>query len=305
MNFVKSFKLFESRLTEYDTLMGQMLHLYGSIPLPKEKSSVVIRNIVLNTNKKFYKLGEDVNISHTAPHDKVRFKDYFDSLLKSKDSRGFNFEGTLAGLFDGKLSSRGAKWDITIDNKTWSVKFVDLPSKAPEIGSFRAALEENNLIYQVDDAEGLTKLFKGSDTNLKNQAFSVVSRGITGGWIIAYPIKTKNGYNIVINIIDLATMKDLLVNRGLSVSPKAGLKSKYTLALSAKYKGHPNVIKSTIIVPRLKLEELRKLNRSSDENEWANSVFGDLGSKIRPDVLRYIRNNPEEVANRLLKFKEF
>ena len=81
MKFLKNFQLFESKrkkLSEYDDLMGRLLHLYGSIPLEKEKDSVVISKIIFNTIGKYYRLGEDVNITHQADHDKVRIKDYFD-----------------------------------------------------------------------------------------------------------------------------------------------------------------------------------------------------------------------------------
>ena len=49
MKFLKSYKIYENNLTpeeEYFDLMGKLLHLYGGIPVPKEKSSIVIKKIV-------------------------------------------------------------------------------------------------------------------------------------------------------------------------------------------------------------------------------------------------------------------
>jgi len=77
-------------LEERDRLMGELLHLYGSIPVPKEKSSEVIRKIVIDTDGEFFKLGENIKPGSRKPHDKVRFTDYFDSLLSSKDIRGIS-----------------------------------------------------------------------------------------------------------------------------------------------------------------------------------------------------------------------
>jgi len=52
MKYLNDFKLFENRkLTEYDDIMGKLLHLYGSIPLEKEKASIVIGKIVLNSKE--------------------------------------------------------------------------------------------------------------------------------------------------------------------------------------------------------------------------------------------------------------
>lgn len=327
MKFLKGFKLFEKvdtniKLDTYDYLMGKLLHVYGSIPLQKEKARIVISKIIYNTHGKYYNLGDDVNIRHQADHDKVRFKDYFDSLLDSKDSRGHNFEGTLAGLFNGKLSKRGEKWDITIDEKTWSVKFIDNPAKAPEIGSFnkiilnaseepkegdRLSLYYPNLHDDIIEEGGLTILFRSNNTELKEKAFNVISHGITGGWIIAYPVKSKTASNINIqmNIISVEQMRKMFVEKGMSVSPKAGIKSYFTLALSARFKYEPNIIKSVIKIPVLSLSEIRRISRTNMEDEWSQNVFGEYGYKIRPDVLRYIKNNSDEIANRLIKFKYF
>lgn len=315
MKFLKDFRIFENsvksdpnlKLSPYDDLMGKLLHLYGSIPLQKEKAKIVISRIIYNTMGKYYNLGDDVNIRHQADHDKVRFKDYFDSLLSSKDSRGHNFEGTLAGLYNGELSTRGEKWDIIINEKTWSVKFIDNPSKAPEIGSFQKILKDKGLEQDIVSEKGLTNLFKSNNTELKLKVFNIIADGITGGWIIAFPIKSRRGdnINIQINIISVEQMKKMLVEQGMSVAPKAGVKSYFTLALSARFKANPDIIKSLIKIPSLPLGELRRIVRTSAEDEWSNSVFGEYGSKIRPDVLRFIKNNSDEIANRLIKFKEF
>lgn len=312
MKFLKGFKLFENidtniKLNPYDDLMGKLLHVYGSIPLQKEKARVVISKIIYNTNGKYYNLGDDVNIRHQADHDKVRFKDYFDSLLFSKDSRGHNFEGTLAGLFNGELSQRGEKWDIIIDEKTWSVKFMDNPSKAPEIGSFHKIIKDAGIEEEIIEEGGLTRLFKSNNRELKLKSFNIIANGITGGWIIAYPVKLQKGRNINIemNIISVEQMKKMFVEKGMSVAPKAGMKSYFTLALSARFKAEPDIIKSMIKIPLLPLSELRRISRTNTEDEWSQNVFGEYGAKIRPDVLRYIKNNSDEIADRLTKFKEF
>jgi hypothetical protein len=318
LNHIRSFNLFEgkkvasvesieSEQEESDRLMGELLHLYGSIPLPKEKSSIVIKKIIANSMGYYFDLGEKVNIEESTPHDhdKVRFKDYFESLLKDKDSRGHNFEGTLAGLFNGKLSRRGEKWDITIDEKTWSVKFLESGSKAPEIGRFETLLTDADLEYEVESEGGLTWLFQVGPDDLKKEVWEeVISSGITGGWIIAYPDDINNPSSIILNIITVDVMESILMN-GLTAAPKGGKKEVFNLALSARFKDQPGVIKSSIIIPQLSLKDLREISKSQDENEWSGYVFGKIGSKIRPDVLRFIGNNSEEIGKRLLNLKNF
>ena len=49
MKYLKYFKLFESveiEIDEYNDYMGKLLQLYGSFPVPKEKSSIVIKKII-------------------------------------------------------------------------------------------------------------------------------------------------------------------------------------------------------------------------------------------------------------------
>ena len=159
-------KLFESFqddeesifLEEKIRLMGELLHLYGSIPVPKEKSSEVIKKIVIDTDGEFFKLGENIKPGSRKPHDKVRFADYFDSLLSSKDIRGHNFEGCLTGLYGGELNKRGGRWDITINDRNYSVKFVDGPGERVQLGSYKSYLTEYQ--DQIESLGGIGKLFR-------------------------------------------------------------------------------------------------------------------------------------------------
>ena len=296
-------KLYEAALSQREELLGKLLHLYGSIPVSKQKSNVVIKKILYrnttHADEPFFKLGEDINMISDAPQDKVRFVDYFDSLINSKETRGHNFEGTIAGLYNGELSVPGEKWDVSIQGKTWSVKFIDTSSKAPEIGRYKKIISDNNLINSVDKYNGLTKIFRTSNDvyvdMLKEEIwYSVISHGITGGWLIGYPYKG----DIVMHMINLDSMRDLLFS-GYTASPKGGLISFYSLALSSRYKNISKEYK--IKIPKLNLKELKQLYLNKEENEWSKDIFGSYSNRIRPDVLRYIRENEVEIANKLLQ----
>lgn len=301
------FILESKKLDEYDLLMGKLLHLYGSIPVQKEKASIVISKIILNGRKKHFRLGDDIDISHESTHDKVRFVDYFDSLIKSKDIRGHNFEGTICGLYGGDLSQRGEKWDLTINGQSWSVKMVNSGSERIEIGSFFNDILRKNKDKEFEYLGGITKIFRESDDNeIKNNLFDIISNRITGGWIIAYPVYKDNKLSeISVNTISVESMRDLLVNKGLSVAPKSGMKDLFSLALSSTYKRYDGVNKSKIIIPTLTLRDLRDVWTSSDESSWGYNVFGKWTEKIRPDVLRYMKNNSEEISNKMRKFSNF
>jgi hypothetical protein len=301
MRFIKDFRLFESvhdNTPTYNELMGKLLHLYGSIPVPKEKSSVVIKKIINTSMGKLFKLGDNVDINFCKIHDKIRFSDYFDSLLEDKDVRGHNFEGFVCGLFGGQLSTRGAKYDLTIEGKRYSVKFVDHKSKAPEVGRFKNIITQRpRLDTMVVDAGGLTRTFKGGNTGLKSGIWNVITAEIDG-WILAYPDDINNPKNIVLNIVEKSDMFDL-INSGMVVAPKGGYVDIYSLALSAKYTSKGKYTKSIIKIPQVSLIELQDEYKTIEEENWAPEVFGNMAYKIRPDVLRYIRVNKDNVIKKL------
>jgi len=301
MKFIKEFSLFEGvhdNTPTYNDLMGKLLHLYGSIPVPKEKSSVVIKKIINTSMGKTFKLGEDVDINFCKVHDKIRFSDYFDSLLEDKDVRGHNFEGLVCGLFDGKLSTRGAKYDLTIEGKRYSVKFVDHKSKAPEIGRFKNIItQRTSLDEMVIENGGLTRIFKGKNTRLKSGIWNVITAEIDG-WILAYPDDIKDPKNIVLNIVEKSDMFNI-INDGIVVSPKGGYADIYSLALSSRYISKGKYTKSVVKIPQVSLIELQDEYETIEQENWAPEVFGNMAYKIRPDVLRFIRLNKDTVIKRL------
>jgi hypothetical protein len=301
MKFIKEFSLFESvhdNTPTYNDLMGKLLHLYGSIPVPKEKSSVVIKKIINTSMGKTFKLGENVDINFCKIHDKVRFSDYFDSLLEDKDVRGHNFEGFVCGLFDGQLSTRGAKYDLTIEGKRYSVKFVDHKAKAPEVGRFKSIITQRpGLNDMVVENGGLTKIFKSKNTRLKSGIWNIITTEIDG-WILAYPDDINNPKNIILNIVEKADMFNI-INDGMVVAPKGGYADIYSLALSSRYISKGKYAKSIIKIPQVSLIELQDEYKTIEEENWAPGVFGNMAYKIRPDVLRYIRINKDTVIKRL------
>jgi hypothetical protein len=301
MKFIKEFSLFESvhdNTPTYNDLMGKLLHLYGSIPVPKEKSSVVIKKIINTSMGKTFKLGENVDINFCKIHDKVRFSDYFDSLLEDKDVRGHNFEGFVCGLFDGQLSTRGAKYDLTIEGKRYSVKFVDHKAKAPEVGRFKSIITQRpGLNDMVVENGGLTKIFKSKNTRLKSGIWNIITTEIDG-WILAYPDDINNPKNIILNIVEKADMFNI-INDGMVVAPKGGYADIYSLALSSRYISKGKYVKSIIKIPQVSLIELQDEYKTIEEENWAPVVFGNMAYKIRPDVLRYIRINKDTVIKRL------
>jgi hypothetical protein len=307
---IKLFESFQDNeesifLEEKNRLMGELLHLYGSIPVPKEKSSEVIKKIVIDTDGEFFKLGENIKPGSRKPHDKVRFADYFDSLLSSKDIRGHNFEGCLAGLYGGELNKRGGRWDITINDRNYSVKFVDGPGERVQLGSYKSYLTEYQ--DQIESLGGIGKLFRIRNNKLKRKVWSKIVGSTTeniseiNGWIIAYPVGiTGNWSSIVCHLIDFDTMTNMVLKEDMTVAPKQGWSDYYSLAISSQFKNKG--IKFEIEVPIMNLEELRLISLMDYEQKFSKKVFGEVSRKIRPDVLRYIIKNKDKIIKKMSEF---
>lgn len=272
---------------DYDKLMSELFYLYGSIPLEKEKSSEVINKIILSEFGKSYKLGDDIHIDKLSNHNLIRFIDYFDSLISSKDIRGHCYEGTLAGLYGGKLSKRGNKWDMLLNGEKWSIKFSDFPNKAIEIGRYGRKIKksDSDLYEEIIKIGGLNSLFKWNKDNskdeLKERTIEIMFTGEYtkgGGWIISYLDNSSDSKTDVIcqYILRYEDIKYLLMN-GFTTGPKQGeSKQPFSLSLSSTYK-YLNYKPAKIFIPtKSKKEDLLSDYGFDDLVEWAEKILKEV-----------------------------
>jgi hypothetical protein len=190
MKYIKLFKIFENtsqteeekkereEKEQLEKLMGKYLHLYGSIPITKDKAAEVIPKMlvkVYGNNGPGFTLENPVMLNSIEDFKtRLRFLDYFDSILQFKETRGHNFEGLVAGLYGGVLStSKSSKADLTINGEGISVKFIDQKGKAPEIGSFKD-------IFDKDTSHTISFMNNiGADEVLSIKDYVVIQGGLT------------------------------------------------------------------------------------------------------------------------------
>jgi hypothetical protein len=285
MKYLESFSKFErlelisenvSNVNPYDALMGKLLHLYSSIPVPKQKASIALSLMIGQP----YSLSTDIDFnSKSVPfQDKIRIIDYLNSLLKNTEIRGDNFEGFLCGLYGGTLSpSKVSKHDITIGGVDWSIKYTEFGDYNPEIGSFKNILKKSNKIIRyefgngyykdtpifsfVTEYGGLTNIFRNNPSveirgereqqqwnSIKNIILDEIFNSpemanfggvITGTTNVKIP-KEGNPLDsitqIILNIIEKDKLRELFFNGMVNQPKKGGAEGPYTLRLKNSYK---------------------------------------------------------------------
>ena len=97
-------------------------------------------------------------------------------------------------------------------------------------------------------------------------------------------------------------MRKLLFS-GNTTSPKKGASGLFNLALNSSYTKLTQ--KYRIKIPKFTTAQLKELYLNETETEWAKDVFSNYGKSIRPDVLRYIKDNRIQIAKNLEKFENF
>jgi len=326
MKYIKSYKIFESNfniIDNWDTLTkeqkkGNLLRLYASISTHKTKSSQVINYIIKNIKGKLYDINETYqiidfdDINEWGLHNKLRFHDYFNSLIDNKDTRGFNFEGTIAGLFGGKLSKNlDSRYDIIIDNIYYSIKFVDNINESISLGSIKDSIEECIVIIDNDDSinEKLKKyIINKLETKKIHEFFNDDKIPLSEKQLI-FDESYKNvnmfilGYlldnKIIVNVINKIDMRNYICNSKLLLAPKSG---NYSLRINKFIYDNLTTSRFEIIIPEITNEELDKL-RDIESLKIAKDIFGyNISKKLRPDVIDDIIKNKDYIFKNLSDF---
>ena len=149
MKNIKDNVLQEQKDNNLDYELGVQMSSLGPIPKAKKQAAEVIKRIFNSSKQEFYKPGDNISLGDDlkTTKDKIRFFEYGKSFQAEKEGRGFNFEGMLAGLFNGTPIVSKAKEDIVVDGIPYSVK-------SSEPGS---SFDSGTLIYgfrnELDDME--------------------------------------------------------------------------------------------------------------------------------------------------------
>ena len=289
-----------------DFELGMQMSSLGPIPKSKKQAAEVIKRIFNSSDQPFYGPGDNIllNTDLKKIKDKIRFFEYGKSFQAEKEGRGFNFEGMLAGLFNGTPIVSKAKEDIIVDGQGYSIKTSE-PGSSFDSGTlifgFRNELvdmEENDIDttniktpYDLLKKEGeeynrfkiamLTSMFTTSDGKGLDWIFSIVYPNY-----IEYTVwSSEDLINAIVGNSDII---------GVGRSPMTDVRIKSRFVMS-----NPSIIQFPSFTP----DELKKLRYVKDRGLKIDKIaelFGKYKTKVRHDVLKYIRKNPTAFLKRVV-----
>ena len=308
--------------------LGMQMSSLGPIPKTKKQAAEVIKRIFGSSKQLHYEVGAPINLGTDLKKlkDKIRFFEYGKSFHEEKEGRGFNFEGMLAGLFNGIPIISKAKEDIIVKGVPYSVKSAEgTGNPSFDSGTLMPGLRfvKETLQFEYDESKRSPKLTPDSQTRWEEEYditspkslldkkgeewddykemmldFSFTSSdGTPLKWIFAIIEPNIIEYTVW-SSADLiaAIIKDgeAIVGVGRDSATNIRLKSSYLFS-----KG--NV--SEIIFPEFTSNQLKRLRYNPDRGLKIDKIaelFGKYKTKIRHDVLKYIRKNPTAFLKRVV-----
>ena len=313
----ESFESIQKLLKEVEDELEQELSMVmpnvAPIPKTKKQSAHVVSKIIEKDFGKPFTPFEsiDLNARFTRPIDKIRFFEYYKTFLSEKESRGFGFEGMIAGLYGGDVIEGKNKDDVQFPGgKYYSIKLVGNNEERYDTGSVREGFEAVKRImdsHEVDISKFKVPadLFESNVPDYQKYKKLVLdisfvpasSRGNINAlsWIFAV---ANSNFTIDGYVLSNEQVKNLLLD------PKNVLKGKTPNSLGLRNSSVREVGDSfTIKFPQMNENDLKKFRYMADRGLQTDKIaelFGEYKSKIRYDVLDYIQKNPDKFLGKII-----
>lgn len=317
-NFKEVFKDWDSQ--DYSEKLATLLYLNNTIKVEPETAVDIITKIGNQAlrDKTWEKPVIDLpNV--TLPmkqgtdglRDKLRWSDYLNSIVRSYTIRGFAFEGFIAGLYMGKLTKRGTRADIEVEDSSGQEKKVSLKtmrdsSESPTLANIRKAVTDTDLEILIgSDKDGVVGIFKKVNMReQQNRIWDLAFGKVDYFMVIYFEGKVKNKPDTRDNILNFRVIssedfKNYIIDGTIKLTTsRQGSKDKFQLRPN---KGFHNYfpIKFSIMIPEISEEELESLY-DRDLRDWARRVFGDDSSrKIRTETLQDLYDKRGEILQKI------
>lgn len=299
--------------SELEQELSMIMPNVAPIPKTKKQSALVVSKIIEKDFGSSFTPFESINLAEKLkrPIDRIRFFEYYKTFLSEKESRGFGFEGMIAGLYGGEVIEGKNKEDVVFPgNKFYSIKLVGNNEERYDTGSVREGFEAVKRIMDTHEIDTTmfkvpADLFESNDENLLKYkrltldiSFVPVSkRGDINAlnWIFAV---ANPNFEIDAYLLTNQQVKELLMN------PTNVLRGKTQNSLGLRNTAVRSVgEKFTIRFPQMDEQELKKFRYVADRGLQTDKIaelFGEYKQKIRHDVLDYISKNPDKFVGKVI-----
>ena len=267
-------------------------YLYNPIPVVKQEASEVIQRI-LRTHGLSFEFGKDVDLNQLDTVNKMRMKDYISRIVKYKEIRGHAIEGLMCGLYNGNLNtSQSGSWDYSVAPGTAEQKYIEDEGESPVIGGYKQVLtslgpEVNAIVKNVTEKYNESNIFLINDEELTEIKKNVLA-GMTADIVC---ISTKIIDRIRSYYFTKENFIEIFSDANNCSAPKQKGGSQLRIKSSAV---RSQGITFDIIVPKISQKEYDEFLNINQEEQAVAQIFGPFSNKIRPDILKWIKNNKEQ-----------
>ena len=267
-------------------------YLYNPIPIVKQEASEVIQRI-LRTHGLSFEFGKNVDLNQLDTVNKMRMDDYIKRIIKYKEIRGHAIEGLMCGLFNGTLNtSQSGSWDYSVTLGTVEQKYIEDEGESPVIGGYKQVLdllgpEVNAIIKNVTEKYGESNIFLINDDDLTEIKKNVLA-GMTADVVC---ISTKIVDRIRSYYFTKENFIEIFSDANNCSAPKQKGGNQLRIKSSAV---RSQGITFDIIVPKISQKEYDDFLNINQEEQAVAQIFGPFSNKIRPDILKWIKNNQEQ-----------
>ena len=304
---------------ELDRLMARELQKIRLIPLDMFAAKEAISNIItaeisrgtINFNRQITGL-MSLDLSTVTLRNKFRFDNYYRRFVNSR-SRGFDFEGLIAGLLDAEISeSKISPYDIiTTDGGLQSLKTLNSLSESPVLKSIKTNFKYYLENFQGDDEyrrelESIIKqdnplrfLVDSSDPIFLDIAKDILTNALSeiDGMLVGIPMKDQR---IKMFYFSKEKLIELGLQAGMIMAPKS--KGVMQIRFSSKIFKDPT-ISGELFFPDLTKKDYENFLIGDDNTTRTIQTLDAFGRKYGINGLG--SQLPQDVVMDLAKSESF
>jgi len=304
---------------ELDRLMARELQKIRLIPLDMFAAKEAISNIItaeisrgtINFNRQITGL-MSLDLSDVTIRNKFRFDNYYRRFYKSR-SRGFDFEGLIAGLLDAEISeNKNSPYDIiTMDGGLQSLKTLNSLSESPVLKSMKTNFKKYLENFQGDDEyrrelasiviqeNPLRFLVDSLDPIFLDIAKDILTNALAeiDGMLVGIPM---NDQRIKMFYFSKEKLIELGLQAGMIMAPKS--KGAMQIRFSSKIFKDPT-ISGELIFPDLTKKDYEDFLIGDDDTTRTVQTLDAFGRKYGINGLG--RQLPQDVVMDLAKSESF